>query len=477
MYEANKIDEKNGIKYNLIELLLDSSIHGIPNAFRSKNTLMKIIWITCFLISTGACAYSIIKSFQQYFEFEVVTQVRVIPEIPSEMPIITICNINPLTTNYSLYEDILKLDKDVKTDSINYNVLLKYNSPNVSNEDRKKIGYSLEEILLSCKFGDVVCNASDFEWKFDSFYGNCYEFNTGRNSLNETTPIKKLFFPGYRAGLQIDLYAGMPDFLDKYYRYKGVLIFVRNKTSSQRILNEILVPPGKVTSIAIMKTFIQQMEHPYSNCRSDLSSSDSILYKTLRKANLRYNKQDCFSQCYQFNVEKYCKCYNPLFLPTYLNKPCLGNDSFKCLIYVRENYFEGKYNDECERLCPLECDRILFTYTISNTGSMSKKYFEENYLNHSVITSKYPNKNVTFDEIKEDIVNLRIYLDALLYTDIKEMESQTVLDLISNVGGTLGLFIGISLLSFIEILEIVFEFLMGIYKSKKKVDIEASPES
>ena len=58
-----------------------------------------------------------------------------------------------------------------------------------------------------------------------------------------------------------------------------------------------------------------------------------------------------------------------------------------------------------------------------------------------------------------------------MYQDKEEVEIRQLLktkgpELISNIGGTMGLFLGISLLSFIEIIEFIFEIIFEIFHKK-----------
>jgi hypothetical protein len=46
-------------------------------------------------------------------------------------------------------------------------------------------------------------------------------------------------------------------------------------------------------------------------------------------------------------------------------------------------------------------------------------------------------RNVTYEELKDNVLALNFYLDSFDYTEITEMASQTVIDLISNCGGIL----------------------------------------
>ena len=50
-------------------------------------------------------------------------------------------------------------------------------------ESQKKIlGNPLDKVLLFCSFNLLECSADDFEWHYDMNYGNCYKFNSGKNS-------------------------------------------------------------------------------------------------------------------------------------------------------------------------------------------------------------------------------------------------------------------------------------------------------
>ena len=64
---------------------------------------------------------------------------------------------------------------------------------------------------------------------------------------------------------------------------------------------------------------------------------------------------------------------------------------------------------------------------------------------------------ITMEVIQKSFLTLHIHYSELEYTLISEQPSLSAIDLIANIGGSLGLFIGISLLSFLEIVEILIE--------------------
>ena len=83
-------------------------------------------FMTCLYITIYSCVcYFIILSIQEYFNYDVITNIRLYNEIPSIFPMVTICNLNLFTTNFS--RDILiNLDEYGNiSDSLKLNIYLK----------------------------------------------------------------------------------------------------------------------------------------------------------------------------------------------------------------------------------------------------------------------------------------------------------------------------------------------------------------
>jgi hypothetical protein len=70
----------------------------------------------------------------------------------------------------------------------------------------------------------------------------------------------------------------------------------------------------------------------------------------------------------------------------------------------------------------------------------------------------------TFEEIKKHFIGMYVYYNDFKYTLISEEPETELFNFISNIGGILGLFLGISFLSFIEIFEIFFEIMFILIK-------------
>lgn len=74
---------------------------------------------------------------------------------------------------------------------------------------------------------------------------------------------------------------------------------------------------------------------------------------------------------------------------------------------------------------------------------------------------------MSYDEIRENMFGVSIYYDELKYTYISETAAIDSASLVSNIGGTLGLFLGMSILSFVEVIELVIELFYYIYNKNE----------
>ena len=119
-------------------------------------------------------------------------------------------------------------------------------SNNFTNDQRKLLGHSLDDILFSCTFNQQPCSSSDFIWKFDRYYGNCFVFNSGYNASGKTD-IKKSLISGSLYGLQLQFYVGFNDQLSLFNSIYAKGGFLKVENSSFLLddsLDGIFLTPG-----------------------------------------------------------------------------------------------------------------------------------------------------------------------------------------------------------------------------------------
>ena len=77
------------------------------------------------------------------------------------------------------------------------------------------------------------------------------------------------------------------------------------------------------------------------------------------------------------------------------------------------------------------------------------------------IRAKYASdlSKLDYDSLKRNLVQIWVGYRELGYDNYVEIAKTEVIDLVSNIGGTLGLFLGMSFLSVAEILDILLQVL------------------
>ena len=82
------------------------------------------------------------------------------------------------------------------------------NSPLIPIQVKKSFGYSFDQFFISCVFTLVDCKPEDWIWFYDSRFGNCFQFNSGRFENGTKAPIKTVSQTSMPGGLLFQLFVG-----------------------------------------------------------------------------------------------------------------------------------------------------------------------------------------------------------------------------------------------------------------------------
>jgi hypothetical protein len=441
-------------KLNILNLILNtfenSSIHAIPNIVRNESYLIKLMWIIFLFGSTGYCSFLVYQSVMNYMNFDVVSLNRMNPKISVQFPIVTICNMNEFATSYSkeLMESIMNEslyeNKDLKK-SHKINLMSKkyratLNSINLNKETQSKLGFNLNQTLLSCLYNYADCSINeDIEQLYDIFYGNCLRFNSKQ--------LIKQSIPGPSNALQLELFSDLANEKNSIYSmYNGFKIFISDDKNSNNFYSEgIKIPLGFSTDIILNRYIIKKMPNPYSECINlqNINSYDSEYFKlTFKFYNQSYKQTNCKDICFQIALIKKCQCvdFTSGPSPDPSLEQCLNETNQACMYDLWQEFLEMDRLSKCN--CPSECNLSYFIYTTSITNYPSEPYV--NYiLTYPNIKSKFPdNVNLTYEYLKNRLAAVNVFFNDLSETEITEEAKMVLPDLISNIGGILGLFLG-----------------------------------
>lgn len=185
---------------------------------------------------------------------------------------------------------------------------------------------------------------------------------------------------------------------------------------------------------------------------------DTILSRELTRLGYDYTRRNCMTLCEQKLIIEELGCYD-LRLPQILNAtPCYTKELFRAISKIKFNF------TKCFDYCPFECSSITYEISTSYGDFPSWNYFWDITLEDYEFW-KDEIGNLTFDLFKTSVASIFVYFDELKYTDISDSPTMLLPDLIANIGGTLGLFVGVSVLSFAELIELCVNFMI-IYTRK-----------
>lgn len=451
----------------------NSTFHGLPNIARSKNYVITIIWTLCLIISSCYCLYEIISVIKIYLNYPVIVDVQLVHESPTYFPAITICNLNQFNNKRSknFIDQIINSYNltNKNLNSIKYtqelNELLKREIKhlNLNESTLKLLGYTIDEMLISCSFNHLKCDVNDFEWFYDYNLGNCYIYN------NKPSLLKSINKGGINHGLQLEFYVGNVN-SSAYVTKTGIQVTIHNQSLLPDLDDGLYIPTGFETNLLIDRLFTYKLDSPYSNCVKNVNGKSTLISKLYRDALINsrssslgeYNQKYCIKLCYQNYIEIECKC-SVASLPKINNEfeICYNSSELECLNKNRDSFYNSHVYEICDRYCPTECDHVKYVTTTSAANYPTIWYT-------NLLRQQLNMLNESYYYIKESTLKVNIFYDDLVFTTSIEVPAVRIEDELANIGGHLGLFLGMSVLSIVELFELFFEFANEIKMHFKK---------
>jgi len=395
------------LKKQILDIISSSTLSYLISPIRSKRLLIKIIWIVFLIGFLFASIYYVLINILDFLQYDTTTSIYEINEQQAYFPTISLCN----TKNSNF--DIKILD-------------LWFQNENLLNEWQ-----------------------NHFESYTDVTYGQCLRFNSGLNMLNESISIKKLTKAGLDEGLWLNIY------FNTTYDTNLLMIYIHNNTQNPLTIYNLghYIQPGSYSYFNIKRVYDQKLELPYNDCYKNVSKSanyNQTIIDYMKQKKREYSQKECLLLCKNLKYKEMSNCnYTLKSLDQNIIISKSANDTLsKCnqIFFKQFNINELCYSN----YCPLLCD--IFTYDVST---------------HSIIVTSRGNLNSkssnnfigfnTFENVTKTFYAIRVYYQDFKYTLIKQQPKIEIFGLISNVGGTLGLFLGFSFISLLELFEVVAE--------------------
>ena len=415
----------------------ETTAHGFAQLINTKWVLLKLFWI----IGIVACYVFIILQVKtlivRYNNKPVTTTVYTVTEHAPFFPVIVICNKNMIKREKTvkLLEEIKRVNKENNqniTEEISYTSIAQ-----LVQIIKKKIfeyGEQFEDFVGECKLFKVHSCKTEKAWKrvWLPHYGSCFVFNDIQY-INETLkPIERVAGASHYDSLELNLNISQQQYLKD--TGAGVRMFVGDQGSFYKPLeNGFSLSPGFAYDIQLSKRKSIRVD-PFKN-NSCISASNMPFYDLGEKFHKKYDAKLCSLKCYSNEMEKSCSCTRYDLPKIYSwSRICNLTDN-NCHEKVKTKYVNGHM--KCLKSCHPPC--------------------QENNYKVDISFLKYPNTasaekyGKPIAEVREEILQLNIYFKTLNVRITEEKMTYEIEDLLSNIGGQLGLFSGFSVLTIIEL--------------------------
>ncbi len=471
--------KENGVCALLKEHLTNEMFSSIILVFNTPRILLKLFLVIFNILAVGLASYTTIELILSYLEFGVTSTTRGVYETPAVFPKVTICNVNPFTSKYA-YEFFRNISNntfdsfpenqssfEALTQAFISQVKAFSLATNLTDLAKKSLGKDIKDSLLRCGFNVNECTSEDFSWFYDLVYGNCFSFNSGFNSSGQR---KDSFAASYLAGnfhgLIVDYYVRSYENFSLYnsiWGGTGAILRIDNVSHViDHIKDGVFVSPGTSTYVSVNREFKTILPKPYSDCLIEsydkTTNFDSELYRLIKNSSFDYTQSFCLEQCLNKLQFEMCGCQTSFFKTVISPKICFSDNDFYCAINTYYNvYLKNDYIQKvCMPQCPLECYSNKFTFSTSSYDVNGDMYVNT-VKNNPNLASDFVTEVINAETVRKSFVRINVFYESLSYSMTEETPQWDIFSLVANIGGNLGLFLGVSFFSICEIITTLFE--------------------
>ncbi|CAP30945.2 Protein CBR-ASIC-2 [Caenorhabditis briggsae] len=436
-------------------------------------------------------AYELYILIAKFFSYPATVNTEILFE-KQIFPVVTVCNMNPykytvvksntafqgvnsLMTAYSnavagtygtdkwgLYEEQTEeYDLDARAADA---LVLEANL--ISDTNKAPALYTYSDLVQDCSFAGIPCAESDFKKFIDPVYGACYSFNEDA-SLNYSVSREGIQF-GLK--LMLTVTVGWPRKSKKSFSLPAnqnqwnYRLFANHKLAGARVAvnsrgnepgldsNGIDAGVGYESAVSVTLTQHVRAKRPYGKCVSR-EPDTSDYYK-----NFTYTLETCFNGCKQRDTVAKCNCANPRLKLGPADTACQPiKADLDCLQGLKGNQTNSDPNIDLlvECSCNPPCDESTYTPTVSLAQFPSTSYYVATSSSAGVgscysSNSNFANKAACQKWYNNNGMILQVFLETLSYELYTETAGYTVSNVINDLGGQAGLWLGLSVISVVE---------------------------
>nr|XP_044995621.1 amiloride-sensitive sodium channel subunit alpha [Jaculus jaculus]XP_044995622.1 amiloride-sensitive sodium channel subunit alpha [Jaculus jaculus]XP_044995624.1 amiloride-sensitive sodium channel subunit alpha [Jaculus jaculus]XP_044995625.1 amiloride-sensitive sodium channel subunit alpha [Jaculus jaculus]XP_044995626.1 amiloride-sensitive sodium channel subunit alpha [Jaculus jaculus] len=302
------------------------------------------------------------------------------------------------------------------------------------------------KFIFTCRFNQAPCTHANYSHFHHPMYGNCYTFNNKNDSHLWMSSM-----PGINNGLSLTLRTEQNDFIPLLSTVTGARVMVHGQDEPAFMDDGgFNVRPGVETSISMRKEALNSLGGNYGDCTENGSD---VPVKNLYPS--KYTQQVCIHSCFQESMIKKCGCAY-IFYPRpkgvefcdYRKHSSWGYCYYKLQVAFSVDSL-GCFS-KCRKPCSVT------SYKLSAGYSRWPSVKSQDWI-FSMLSLQ---NNYTIKNKRNGVAKLNIFFKELNYKTNSESPSVTMVTLLSNLGSQWSLWFGSSVLSVVEMAELIFDLLV-----------------
>ncbi|XP_022240425.1 FMRFamide-activated amiloride-sensitive sodium channel-like [Limulus polyphemus] len=487
-----------------------SSAHGIPRIVTAKGVFRKLMWLCVFVIAVSGFGYHSIVLITTYLSYPRLTTTDEVHATEIEFPSVTVCNVNSLKKEYfeklfpvsdssfpsqlhpspipsesNIVKPIVNKDMDnlvfkqaaaFKSDTyttddetvVTPNICLNDSIDDFISKSRtmdlsdmwmnlvanketlSKYGHRANDLIVQCTYNSRNCFNGSFsivniETTPSPRFGLCHTISVRKEQMRR---LKKT---GSTFGLRLTLNIERDDYMDQIVPEYGARLLVHAfGTIPSLQQGGIILRPG-IKSYVSIKMYCQAL------CQeAELLQMCGCLGEISREVN-------CRRQFFRKSAMGNTKCFT-------LCKPACQDIRYDMTV-SQSDWPSLPHQAEVLRRWPnlnWKLANHVITHTPEDPLSLQQEEFQ--YHNHKFVFD--------VDSIRRNLLRVHIYLQEMNYFRVKDEPGYTLPQLFADLGGCLGLYIGVSAITIVEILEHFTSIIKFLYVRRNRAAVmnhELSP--
>ncbi|XP_078660716.1 acid-sensing ion channel 2-like isoform X6 [Branchiostoma floridae x Branchiostoma belcheri] len=440
----------------------NSTLHGLNKVFPEDGdgiTVQRALWLAVVTAMMGLFLYWSITHILVYFSYPAVTHIDEGDE-SQFFPAVTFCNVNKYRLSALTNQDFYHLGRSLgylhpnrslkapRNRDLDYNRLEAIQRladfsqlGNVTNgsltELQNRTGHQLTDIVKKCKFRGRPCCVDMFTTVFTR-YGKCYTFNSG--SPNQ--PVLKTLKGGIGNGVEFFLDVQQEDYMPAWGESDEVTFEVGFKIQLHTqeeppFIHELGfgVGPGMQYYVSTQEQRITYLPAPWGQCKAENDLTFDFA---------KYTTSACRIDCETKFVVSQCGC-KMVHMPG--NFPICTPDIYVECADQALDFLVKSDNKKC--VCDTPCNTTRYNLFMSHVKFPSEQAVK-------YLARKYGKPE---DYFRKNTLVLNVFFEALNYETIEQQKAYEVASLLGDIGGQMGLFIGASILTILELFDYLYEVL------------------